>query len=119
MKYSEIEDLTVDKISPINIENIFDVQLDNDMLDDQYYFNITKTVVIPEDLDQTNYFTYSPLQGDTWTSLAYRFYGDIRAWWLICSANNILDPTSLPKGGSTLKILNRNVAKEILTTIHT
>ena len=117
MKNKDIEDLTVKKVSPICLESIFNVYIDNDMLDDQYYYNITETVVIPSDISETTYFDYTVVQGDTWPYLAYRFYGDIRAWWLICSTNNIQDPTSFPKGNTILKILNRHVARQILTTM--
>ena len=117
MKNKDIKDLTVGHIGPINLENIFNVYIDNDMLDDQYYYNITKTVVIPPNLDETNYFDYTVMGGETWPLLAFRFYGDIRAWWLICVTNDIQDPTSFPAGNTVLKILHRNVARQILTTI--
>ena len=117
MKNKDISDLTVKHISPINLENIFEVYVDNVMLDDQYYYNVSETVVIPPEMEESNYFDYTVIQGDTWPYLAYRFYGDIRAWWLICVTNNVQDPTSFPKGNTVLKILNRHVARQVLTTI--
>lgn len=118
MKVKDIKDLSIDRVSQICIENIFNVYIDNEVLDDQYYYNITESVVIPTDLDEEYYFDYYVQQGDTWPVLAFRFYGDVRAWWLICKANNILDPTAHPEGGTKLKILNRNVAREILGSIN-
>lgn len=116
MKHNEIKG--VSKIPTIDLENIFNVFTDDVMLNDQYYYNITKTVTIPEDLDETNYDLYNVNEGDTWTNLSYRFYGQVEGWWLICKANNISNPIEFPKGGTKLKILKRNVARQILTVIN-
>lgn len=116
MKHNDIKD--IQKIPTIDMENIFDVYVDDDMLDDKYYYNIIKTVSIPEDLDESYYGLYEVIEGDTWTNLAYKFYGQVEGWWIICKANNISNPVSFPKGGTKLKILNRNVARQILTVIN-
>lgn len=116
MKHNDIKDIP--KIPNINMENIFNVYVDDDMLDNKYYYSIIKTVSIPDDLDESNYELYEAMEGDTWTNLSYKFYGQVEGWWIICKANNISNPVDFPKGGDKLKILNRNVARQILTVIN-
>lgn len=118
MKIRDVKDITTKKLSKVCLENMFDIFVDNTVLDDQYYFNLSETVVVPFDLTDSSYFDYYVSGGDTYPLLAFRFYGDVRAWWLICKANNILDPTSHPTAGKKLKIFNRNVAREILGLIN-
>lgn len=113
LKHNNIKDLTTDKISPLNYENIFNVYTE----DDAYFYNLTKTIVIPEEMDESNYFLYDVKAGDTWPKLSYNIYGDVKVWWLICLANNIFNPAIFPSPGTRLRIINRNVAKSILSTI--
>jgi len=37
---------------------------------------------------------YKPVDGDSFTSLAYRYYGDSRLWWVIAEFNRVVDPYS-------------------------
>lgn len=113
-KHNDQEGLTAGKISQINYENIFNVYDTGDF----YYYNLIKTIIVPEEMDEENFFYYDVLVGDTWTNIAYNVYGDVRAWWLICIANNIFDPTSFPKIGQKLKLFTRVVAQQILATIN-
>ena len=116
MKHNDIKDIP--KIPTIDMENIFNVFVDDDMLDDKYYYNIIKTVSIPDDIDESYYDLYEVNESDTWTNLSYKFYGQVEGWWIICKSNNISNPIDFPKGGTKLKILNRNVARQILTVIN-
>ena len=117
MKHNDIKGITK-KILTVNMENIFNVYVDDKMLNDKYFYNILKTIIIPDDIDDIYYEKYTVTSGDTWTNLAYRFYGQVEAWWIICVTNGIMDPTSLPQTGNVLKILTRNAARQILTTIN-
>lgn len=37
---------------------------------------------------------YTPVAGDSWTSLAQRFYGNSKLWWVIAEFNRVVDPFS-------------------------
>ncbi len=50
---------------------------------------------------------------DTFQTIAYKFYGTTRLWWLIARLNNVEDAFVRPKSGSYLKILNPS----LITTI--
>jgi len=117
MKHNNVQNITK-KILTVNMENIFNVYVDNKILDNKYFYNILKNVIIPNDIDDKYYEEYVVIDGDTWTNLAYKFYGQVEAWWIICVANNIFNPIIFPKAGSILKILTRNAARQILTTIN-
>lgn len=117
MKHNDIKNLTTGKISPINYENMFNVFEENEILDEKYYYNILKTIIVPENLDESYYFDYIVQGGETYPMISNNIYGDPRGWWLICIANNIHNPISFPQAGLKLKILNRNVAKSILSKI--
>lgn len=118
MKHNDIKNLSTGKISPINYENIFNVFIDSDIVDEKYFYNILKTIIVPENLDESYYFDYIVRGGETYTMLSNDIYGDPRGWWLICIANNIHNPIKFPESGTKLKILNRNIAKSILTKIN-
>jgi hypothetical protein len=79
-------------------ENIFKIGYD-----DKYpFFNIFKTITLPNDIDDS-FFTYvKPLPTDTWTNLSYIYYGNIDLWWLIAITNDIFNPFIMP---NYLKIL--------------
>jgi len=113
-KQNEIKDVAIDKISAQNLENLFYVfQRDNG----QYFYNIIKTVNVPEDLDPTLYTQYETKPKDTWPLIAYNFYQDVRLWWLVCSTNQIVNPVAQPVPGTILKILIPEVVRNILNQI--
>ena len=114
LKHNDIKDLTAGEISTLNYENLFNVYTS---ADSQYFYNILSTVILPNDIDETYFFYYDVRTGDTWTQMSFDIYGDVRAWWLICLANNVFNPTELPKAGSKLKMLKRAVARQIIGTI--
>ena len=55
---------------------------------------------------------YQLVQGDTWTSLAFRFLGDSYLWWVLCDWNQIVDPRAdlkrLIAEAATIKIPSIN-----------
>jgi hypothetical protein len=117
MKHNDIKNITK-KLYTVNMENIFNVYIDNELLSDKYFYNMLKTVIIPSDLNKKLYEEYTVIMGDTWPKLAYNFFGQVEAWWIICITNNIYNPLNFPEPGSILKILNRNAARQILTVIN-
>ena len=117
MKHNDIKNITK-KLYTVNMENIFNVHVEDEVLDDKYFYNILRTVVIPSDMNDSLYQEYVVVEGDTWTNLAFKFFGQVEAWWIICISNNIMNPISFPQPGSILKILTRNAARQVLTTIN-
>ena len=66
----------------------------------------------------TRYPRLRPLQGDFYIIsrsgdrldlLAQRFYGDVRAWWIIASANNIGKGTLFIEPGQQIRIPDPNM----------
>jgi hypothetical protein len=41
----------------------------------------------------------------------------VKLWWLICAVNNIQNPVIHPEPGTVIKILNVQVAREVLSQI--
>ena len=114
MKQNEIKDKNIKKLDPQNIENLFNIYNNED---GSYYYNILKTVNFPEELDPNIYSTYTTLPKDTWPLIAWKFYGDVRLWWIICAVNNIIDSVGQPKIGTTIKILGSNIVRDVLVQI--
>lgn len=85
---------------------------------DKRFYNILRSLKLPS-LPDRYFFTYDVGAGDTYPFISYKVYGTIYLWWLICYANNILDPTKLPKEGKPLKILRNEVVQAILQDINT
>lgn len=99
-----------------NLENIFKVYQDKN---DFYYYNLLQTIHFPQNLPDSYFIQYDVTYGDTWPYIAYKVYEDIKLWWVITLANNIINPTEPLVPGTTLKIPNIEVVSEILTQIAT
>jgi hypothetical protein len=108
---SELKQLTYE-----NIENIFTVYQDEN---NQYYYNLLNTIQFPDNLPESFFITYTIKYGDTWPLISYKMYGDIKLWWIITLANNIINPTTNLVPSTQLKIPKITLVKEILTQILT
>jgi hypothetical protein len=114
MKTNDIKNVQY-KIFEPQLENLFNVYEDDESK--KYFYNILKTVNIPEDLD-AEVFDYYPVKfGDMWTTIAYKFYSNVSLWWVICSANQILDPTKIPEVGTIIKVIKNSYIPEILNQL--
>ena len=71
-------------------ENIFNMHKE----DGYHIYNLLQHVVLPDDLDPQLYEIQSPPPGMPYSILSYRIYGTMHLWWLICTVNNIYDPTN-------------------------
>ena len=72
-----------------------------------YYHTLDNKYITATDnwiKDTSLYEVYSVQKGDTYDSLALRFYNNPTYYWLICAFNRILDPYEIPIPGSKLKI---------------
>ncbi len=113
MKITDLQNTDI-VIDPENLENLYNIFQDSD---GYYFFNLTRTVIFPEDLNQDIYVQYIVKPKDMWTTISYKFYNTVKLWWLVCAANNIRNPIVVPKVGNILKILNNFVVKDVLTKI--
>lgn len=104
------------KLKPENFENIFHVYQDKN---DLYFYNLLQTIHFPQNLPASYFQQYSVTYGDTWPYISYKVYGDIKLWWIIALANNIINPIEPLIPSTILKIPNVNVVSEILTQIAT
>lgn len=109
MKRNEIPNLK--RISSYQYDNIFNTHLDNDGF---YYYNMYNSIKLPSDISRAAYKLYIFKEGDYWTKLADKYYGDKKLWWIILIANDIINPLKLPPTGTELKILKAEVVSMIL-----
>ena len=114
MKQNNIKDKNITKLQVQQLENLFNIYNDEDGM---YYYNLNKTVNFPDDLDPNIYGVYTTEPKDTWPLIAYKFYKNVRLWWLICAVNNIINPVAQPENGTQLKILSVEVVRSILTQV--
>lgn len=112
MKQNDISDLP--KLFKSTYSNLFTVHTDDD---GKYFYNILRNVNFPKDLSGEFYTTYAVSPGDTWPMIAYKFYNDVRLWWIICSVNNVANSIYNPPVGYELKILNIEIVKTVLNDI--
>lgn len=104
--------------SNYDLANLFNVYQDEDS---NYYFSINRTIyfVGTSSMIPSMYNTYTVQEGDTWTKISYITYGTIDLWWLVCKSNNIIDPTSHPESGTTIKLLTTQIANSVIESIKT
>lgn len=112
MKQNEISSIA--KLTPQNYENIFNVYVDDN---GYYYYNMTRAVNFPTDLDPNSYTEYITGYNDTWPLIAWKFYKNVKLWWVIVSANQIDNPVQQPKAGITLKIIRADIVRNLLNSL--
>lgn len=71
-----------------------------------YYYNDSKYCygTTAQLKNNTNYINYIVQVGDTFDTLALKFYNNPTYYWIICDFNRIQDPFSTLKEGATIKI---------------
>jgi hypothetical protein len=104
------------KLRNENYANIFNVYTDKD---GYYFYNLLQTVVVPDTLPAGYYEQYSIEYGDTWPLISYKKYQTPNLWWLITSANNIINPTQQPEQGTQIKVLKSQYASLVVNQIST
>lgn len=113
MKRNDIQDIQ-EQIFFQNYENLFNVYATTN---GDYFYNLIRKINIPDDIGSQHYRIYTVLEGDTWTLLAHRFFGDVKLWWIICLANGIQNPLLFPEAGTNLKIFTNSVVQNILMNL--
>jgi len=112
-KQNDLTDVTY-SLSPQQYENIFNVYEDADI---GYFFNLLRSVNFPTDLDPNTYDYYVIEPNDSWPLISWKVYNTVFLWWIICSVNQIQNPTALPAAGNTIKILKVSYVRNILNDI--
>ncbi len=102
------------KLDTGSFENIFNVYQESD---GAYFYNLLQTIHFPENLPSSLFSEYSIAYGDTWPFISYKTLGDPNVWWIILLANSIHNPLTPLVNGTTIKIPNPSVVREILTQI--
>ena len=101
------------QLSNYRYENIFNVyQLDNGA----FFYNINRTITIPDDIDKNAYYTTITNGRMPWTTISYRAYGTMYLWWLIAILNKVKTPLTPPTG--TIKIIRPEYISTILSEIN-
>jgi len=97
---------------PVRIRNKSRLQfVDLFTVDGAEFWDLSILPKIPVRLDDKRYQVVGPDRIDT---LAYRFYGDPRLWWVIAVANNIeIVPTQLSVG-MKLRIPSPSYVRSVL-----
>lgn len=114
MKQNQIQDKEVMKLVAQQLENLFHVYQNEN---GQYYYNITRTVNFPDDLDTRLFDEYVTIRKDTWPLISWKHYKSVKLWWLIPAVNNIENPIILPTPGTVLKILKVQIVRDVLSEI--
>lgn len=96
-------------------ENIFNIYLDED---NRYFYNLLQSVILPSNLPESLFDTYTVVPGDTLPFISYKNYRTINLWWMICIANNVVNPTTPFEAGTTLKIPKETIVREVLRQIN-
>lgn len=80
------------------------------------FFNILKRINLNADnLDDYEIFEpYVIKPGDSYTNIAYKYYGNINVWWVICTLNKIDNPFVKPTIGSRIYLLRLNYMSQLL-----
>ena len=98
-------------LSKYMMENIFSVNKDDD---GKYYYNLSRTILAPDNLSNEKCYKYRIPSPTPLTNLSYKIYGRMELWWLICIINKIDNPVELLSAGTVLKILQPEYVEEIL-----
>lgn len=109
-RHRDISSLT--EISENNFENLFSVHNDG-----VYYYNLMKSVYVPEEMDPSMYFLVKMDVSLSLTALSHRIYGNINLWWLICIANGINDSVRPIETGTVLKIIHPSKIPSIVKSL--
>ena len=110
------QNMTAVSTSKYDMSNIFNVVNKGQ----NSYFNIAKTINFynVNELSSDYYQVYKVVAGDTWPLISYKFYNNIKLWWLICKFNNIKNPFVDLKINMILKIPTLNFMSQIIESIN-
>lgn len=87
--------------------------------DGKQHYLINKTLYIEgaDNPTAANFGKYIKKENETWPTIAYKLYGDIDLWWLLCKVNKVTDPLAEIPNGTTIKYLLKDVVDSLLVSI--
>ena len=102
--------------------NLFNVYPTEKISNNSLVYSINKTLNLddvprPGESMGAYFYEYTVLENESWTNIAYKNYGTIRLWWLICKLNGIKDPTVYPKSNSKIVLINPDNVFGLLNSI--
>lgn len=106
---------TLPDLESYDFENIFKMCYDPDR--QAYFYNIIKTVNIPNNINQDLYDIEIVPPSTSMTALSHRVYGTIKLWWLICTVNNISNPVKFLPSGTPIKVVRPQYVHTIVNLI--
>lgn len=95
-----------------DLANIFPVYTDEDGME---FYNLFQSINIDGEIDPTLYTEHQWSGSDNFYHLSYQYYNTTRLWWVILTANNIINPFDDIPSGTKLKILKQPVISQILS----
>lgn len=110
---NNIDSLT--DLQSYDFEQIFKMCYDSDK--QAYFYNLLKTVNIPNKIDSTLYMTIPVPTRTSMTKLSHSIYGTMKLWWLICTVNNIDNPVKFIPGGTLIKVIRPKHVSYIIKLI--
>lgn len=108
---NNIENLS--KLENSQLENIFTIYQDSKTY---YFYNLLNNISFPDELDNDLYYWTNVNFDMPLTTISYKYYGDIKLWWLILIVNKIQNP--FLKGVKTVKIIKPKHVQNILNMIY-
>lgn len=109
---NNISDLT--SLEDTRYENIFKMARS----DKYFFYNISKKVTLPDDLDPQIFYEIRVSANMPWTTFSHQVYGTQNLWWLICLANKVQNPINNPKLGNKYKVINPTFVSRVLAEIN-
>ena len=112
MKQTDFPDLP--KLSLYRYENFLNIYNDTD---GTRFYNLLRSINIFPANDSSLEDEYVVNLNDTWVYIAYRYYGTIHLWWLVCEYNRITNPVKQPEAGTKLKLLKSTYVWAIISNL--
>src|SRR5574343_1295954 len=96
-------DIKGTKLAQSSMLRMMDIFKDEDSV---YFMNIFKNFEISETvLENPSNTERITILNPWWENIAYAYYKDVNAWWILCMTNNVLNPFEEIVEGGTLKML--------------
>lgn len=117
-KQFEIEDIE-QVIKTESFANLFNVYDEQKLGDNYKTYSINRTVNFKGIAAASPALVDKYLIGlsDSWTSIAFKFYGTEDLWWLICKTNGIVDPSTELIEGVEINILKKQYIAKVLSQV--
>ena len=102
-------------LEDLDFESIFKVCVDSKK--GIYHYNILKTVNIPNKIERELFTVVNINAQQPLTALSHSVYGTTKLWWLICAANQIINPVKFIPPGTGLKVIKPRYIAYIINLI--